>query len=100
MAFLYVLYIVIYAIISPVIGGWLDKLPASQKNDYFKYIGGVMFTILGVIIFAATLTPRGAFKLNPEILDEYGHGDESEDEDEVDVGKKMKQKEMTEMIAG
>ncbi|KAJ3053958.1 hypothetical protein HK097_002977 [Rhizophlyctis rosea] len=100
MAFLYVLYIVIYAIISPVIGGWLDRLPKDNKNEYFKYIGGVMFTILGVIIFAATLTPKGAFALNPEILDEYGHGDEDEEDEDVDVGGKMKEKEMTEMIAG
>ncbi|KAJ3040153.1 hypothetical protein HDV00_011373 [Rhizophlyctis rosea] len=99
MAFLYVLYIIIYAIISPVIGAYVDGLSAANKNDYFKYIGGVMFTVLGVIIMAATFIPKGAFALNPDLLDEFGHGEEEDDAEEVSAEDK-KRRDDVEMIVG
>eukprot|EP01038_Epipyxis_sp_PR26KG_P015649 gene15649-21160_t len=90
MSFLYVTYIVIYAIISPLIGHWLDgfalrqkhakndgnkalaaQLKLDAKQQYFYWIAGVMFSLVSVIIFASTFYPRGSWKFNPERLEEY-----------------------------
>jgi MFS family permease len=78
MGFLYSTYIIIYAIISPLVGKYIDKVFAEtggEKNGgtirpALRNIVGVQFTILSVIIFCATFVPRGAFHLNPKLLDE------------------------------
>ncbi|KAJ3267691.1 hypothetical protein HK104_005703 [Borealophlyctis nickersoniae] len=71
MSFLYVLYIVLFAIMSPVIGQWVDGMPKEDKGRYFFWIGGVMYTILGVVIFASTFWPRGSWKFNPTLEEDY-----------------------------
>jgi MFS family permease len=68
MAFLYVTYISIYAILAPCLGLYVDKHLTDMKT-VFTNIGGIHFTILAVIIFTATLIPRGALSLNPQLLD-------------------------------
>ncbi|KAJ3034428.1 hypothetical protein HDV00_005048 [Rhizophlyctis rosea] len=97
MAFLYVLYIVIYAIINPVIGQWLDSLPKNQKSDYFLYIGGVMFSCIGVVIFASTFWPKGSFAFNPTLEEDYP---EEEDVEEVGGEYKKGHDDMVEQIVG
>ncbi|KAI9094589.1 hypothetical protein DFS34DRAFT_628322 [Phlyctochytrium arcticum] len=76
MAFLYVTYIVLYAVINPILGQWLDRLIKSEgkvkgTETYFFWIGGVMFSLCGVVIMAATFVPRGSFALNPSLDDDY-----------------------------
>ncbi|KAK2749574.1 hypothetical protein FQN55_003274 [Onygenales sp. PD_40] len=76
MAFLYTTYIIIYAITSPLLGRYVDKVfnesgGAEGGGDIHKAIrniGGIQFTILAGVIMAATFVPQGAFKLNPRIL--------------------------------
>ncbi|KAH8827873.1 major facilitator superfamily domain-containing protein [Flagelloscypha sp. PMI_526] len=76
MAFLYVLYIVTYAILSTVLGNWVDKKIKGFKGDELsnaarnalKYVGGAQFTVLCVIVLVSTMVPRGAFALNPVIF--------------------------------
>lgn len=78
MAFLYVSYIVMYALISTFLGRWVDSrlrgltgaAAIARARDCLKYVGGVHFTILSVIIIAATFIPRGAFAFNPKVIDE------------------------------
>ncbi|KIM33235.1 hypothetical protein M408DRAFT_61521 [Serendipita vermifera MAFF 305830] len=69
MSFLYVLYIVIYAILSPTLGKYVDSTIASSGVHAALYnIGGVHFTVLSAIILLATLIPKGALSLNPTLL--------------------------------
>jgi hypothetical protein len=46
-------------------------------RDALKYVGGVQFTVLCIIMLASTLVPRGALSLNPRSID--GSGDEQSD---------------------
>jgi hypothetical protein len=71
MAFLYVTYIVLYAVLSTVLGNWVDKYlkQGHSARDALKYVGGVQFTVLCVIMLASTLVPRGAFAFNPKVID-------------------------------
>ncbi|KAF9260758.1 hypothetical protein L218DRAFT_572536 [Marasmius fiardii PR-910] len=75
MAFLYVLYIILYAVLSTVLGNWVDKRlrgttgaadAAAKARDALKMIGGVQFSILCVIVFASTFIPKGALSFNPK----------------------------------
>lgn len=70
MAFLYVTYIVLYAVLGTVLGRVIDA--AAGKGDIhpaLKDVGGVMYTVVAFILMAATFIPKGAFALNPEIID-------------------------------
>lgn len=70
MSFLYVTYIVIYAIMSPLLGRYIDKQKKlTNVHDALFNIGGVHFTVLSGIILLATLIPRGAIAFNPKLLD-------------------------------
>ncbi|KAL0580558.1 hypothetical protein V5O48_001468 [Marasmius crinis-equi] len=74
MAFLYVLYIVLYSILSTVLGRWIDNQVGSATGDAaaasarvaLKYIGGVQFTVLCVVVMVSTFIPRGSFAFNPK----------------------------------
>lgn len=90
MAFLYSTYIVIYAITSPLLGRYIDKVSKRNKgniSEAFQKIAGVQFTIIAVLILLATFIPKGALALNPDTL--YGErldkdldAESSEDGDE------------------
>ncbi|KAJ3147432.1 hypothetical protein HDU86_007982 [Geranomyces michiganensis] len=103
MAFLYCTYIVIYAIANPVIGRWLDNMVKEETalaggdakigelkaaEPYFKIIGGIVFSVLGVVIFAATFMPKGSRSFNPSLEEDYPEN--HEDEDEYDPNYKSK----------
>lgn len=68
----------LYSVISTTLGKWVDRkikgLNATDASiaarDAIKYIGGVHFVILAVIIVASTFIPRGAFALNPRIFND------------------------------
>lgn len=126
MAFLYVIYIVIFAILAPIMGlvmdsftnplteqfGKLDKVPVDLKlpavQSGMVYTAGVFMSACGVIILAATFIPKGAFAFNPKNIDKH----EKEDDDEVGVNssstvldddlkaKYQRDIAMTEMIVG
>ncbi|KAJ7281053.1 major facilitator superfamily domain-containing protein [Mycena rebaudengoi] len=78
MAFLYVTYIVLYAVLSAVLGNWVDAYLKKNKpivgtvaaaREALKYVGGVQFTVIAVVVLASTLVPRGSWALNPKIID-------------------------------
>lgn len=78
MAFLYVTYIVIYAIAQPLLGRYVDKVfnrtggsdNGGDVHEAVKYVGGVQFTLICVVVLSATFIPRGAFSLNPPMLND------------------------------
>ena len=72
MAFLYSAYIITYAITSPLLGQYVDKVSKRTKGDVHEAvmnIAGVQFTIIMVVVIAATFIPRGAWSLNPKMLE-------------------------------
>ena len=123
MAFLYVTAIVVYAIINPIIGKWLDDISIDGYNAaqaklalktatgttktylttlssdllekridlYFYWIGGVFFSLMSILIFANTFIPKGSWKFNPTLEEEFVQADVSdeaiESEDNVDTNK-------------
>ncbi|KAJ8103627.1 MFS general substrate transporter [Lipomyces tetrasporus] len=87
MAFLYSTYIVIYAILSPVLGRYIDSVynatggsDGGNIHGAILNVAGVQFTVVSVLIMTSTFIPRGAFSLNPKML-----SDEKLDTD-VDIG--------------
>lgn len=94
MAFLFSAYIIIYAVLGSLLGKYIDNVFKKDKNIYraLVNIGGVQFTVLSVIVIASTFIPKGAFSLNPDIINEAeleGEVDEERNVDELDKdGKK------------
>ncbi|KAJ3187888.1 hypothetical protein HDU85_006281 [Gaertneriomyces sp. JEL0708] len=99
MGFLYVTYIVIFAIMNPVLGRWLDRLHTTRgvegDREYFFWVGGVMFTVCGAVIMAATFVPKGSFAFNPDLDAEY---DSEVDEEEIEVKDFKDPKNLTEEL--
>lgn len=96
MAFLYVTYIVIYAIAQPLLGRYVDRVynrsGGSKGGDVHPAvinIAGVHFTIITIVVLTATFIPKGAFSLNPpmlndERLDKDLHEEDDQDHSELD----------------
>lgn len=79
----YVTYIVMYAVISSVLGKWVDKqlVKKVKPQEVLKKVGGIQFTILCVIVLLATLVPRGSLSLNPKMVE--GNNSLEADEEEL-----------------
>ncbi|KAF9205609.1 hypothetical protein BGZ49_003781 [Haplosporangium sp. Z 27] len=88
MAFLYTFYIVLYAVLGVVLGRVIDA--ANAKGDIrpaLKYVGGVMYTVVCVVLLLSTFIPKGSFALNPNVIDDV----EIKDEDEYDPAEYNKE---------
>lgn len=77
MAFLYSTYIVLYAITSPIFGSYIDHVyeetGGPEHGNIFEAIrnvGSVQFSVVAVLVLAATFVPRGSMSLNPKMLNE------------------------------
>lgn len=73
MAFLYCTYIVTYAITSPLLGHYIDRVSNANNQDIhsaIKNVGGVQFTVIFILVMTATFVPKGAFSFNPKMLSE------------------------------
>ncbi|KAL4805597.1 hypothetical protein BDV18DRAFT_21842 [Aspergillus unguis] len=75
MAFLYSTYIVLYAITSPLLGSYIDHIygetGGTEHGNIFEAIrnvGSVQFSVVAVLVLAATFVPRGSMSLNPQML--------------------------------
>lgn len=78
MAFLYSAYIVVYAVASTLLGRYVDGENASRGDIHHALgnVAGVHFTVLAVLVMAATFIPQGARAWNPRMLhDEALTGD-------------------------
>jgi hypothetical protein len=70
MAFLYSSYIILYAILGPLLGKVVDKDFERNGNIYkaLVRIAGIQFSVGSAIILLSTFIPKGAFALNPKVL--------------------------------
>lgn len=91
MAFLYSLYIVLYAILGTFLGRYLDGVYAASGGSNggsissgLVYTAGVQFTLICALVIAATFIPRGAVRFNPEMLN-----NEALDHEDLLVGEHM-----------
>ncbi|KAI8852755.1 hypothetical protein BC829DRAFT_373570 [Chytridium lagenaria] len=68
MSFLYASYLIIYFILTNIMGVIRDTYVSQGKSmrELYIWIGGVFMTLCGVIVFSATFIPRGAVAWNPE----------------------------------
>ena len=72
MAFLYSTYIVTYSIASPILGSYVDGVSARNNGNVHSaifHVGGIQFSVISGMVMLATFVPRGAFRLNPKILE-------------------------------
>ncbi|CAF1374377.1 unnamed protein product [Adineta steineri] len=69
MAFLYSSYIILYAILNPLLGKYIDSVYNTNQTirPALIYTGGVQITIISFIIAISTFIPRNSFKLNPSL---------------------------------
>lgn len=67
-SFLYCFYLVIFIILSIVLGWFIDS--SDIKNSILD-IGGFQFSVIAAILLLNTLIPQGALSLNPRRLS-YG----------------------------
>lgn len=77
MAFLYSFYIVTYAILGTVLGRYLDGVYNSSGGSNggtihtgLIYTAGVQFSLVCLLVLAATFVPRGALAFNPKMISE------------------------------
>ncbi|CAN8104464.1 unnamed protein product [Discula destructiva] len=75
MAFLYSLYIVLYAVCGTFLGRYLDRVYAASGGSNggtiysgLIYTAGVQFTLICALVFSSTFIPKGAVRWNPDML--------------------------------
>jgi hypothetical protein len=93
---LYVTYIVLYAVLSAVLGKWVDKQITAgvSAREVLKYVGGTQFSILCVLVLLASCIPRGAISFNPQLIEGHSSNEEESDvpeTDEYDLQKDQKE---------
>lgn len=67
MAFLYSSYIIIYAILNPTLGMYIDSVYNSKQTirPAFIFTVGVQISIVAILVTLSTFIPKGSCKLNP-----------------------------------
>ena len=72
MAFLYSSYIIIYAILNPILGKYIDQVYNSSGSvrPALLNTAAIQLTIILVVVFFSTFIPKGAFALNPTLTDQ------------------------------
>jgi hypothetical protein len=73
MSFLYCVYIVTYAITSPLLGKYIDSVSNANGqhiHEAMVNVGGIQFTIIFILVMTATFIPKGAFAFNPKMLND------------------------------
>jgi MFS family permease len=72
MAFLYSSYIIIYAILNPILGIYIDSvfnLTGSVRPALIN-TAAIQLTIILIIVFLSTFIPKGSFAFNPILIDQ------------------------------
>ncbi|CAF0851817.1 unnamed protein product [Adineta ricciae] len=69
-SFLYSSYIIIYAILNPTLGLYIDRVydRTDSVRPAFLYTVAVQMTIISVIVLVSTLIPKGALACNPTLI--------------------------------
>jgi MFS family permease len=70
MAFLYSSYIIIYAILNPILGIYIDFIYNSQGSvrPALFYTASIQLTIILILVFLSTFIPKGSFAFNPILI--------------------------------
>ncbi|PIG82397.1 hypothetical protein AARAC_007947 [Aspergillus arachidicola] len=76
MAFLYSTYIILYAITSPILGSYIDRVYSDTGgsenggNIYaaIQNVASVQFSIISGLVLISTFVPRGSLAFNPKML--------------------------------
>lgn len=70
MSFLYASYIIIYNVLSIVLGRYIDTVFAEDGGikRALVTIGGIQFAAISIFLLLNTLIPRGAFGFDPNML--------------------------------
>ncbi len=72
MAFLYSSYIIIYAILNPILGIYIDyvyNLTGSVRPALVN-TAAIQLTIISIIVFLSTFIPKGSFAFNPILINQ------------------------------
>ncbi len=69
MAFLYSTYIILYAILNPLLGKYIDQVYNIKQTirPALIFTADVQITIIAFIVFISTFIPKGSFKFNPSL---------------------------------
>ncbi|BCR94098.1 uncharacterized protein AKAW2_11144S [Aspergillus luchuensis] len=78
MAFLYSTYIVLYAITSPLLGSYIDRVyvetggPVGGGDIHLaiRNVASVQFSVISLLVLVSSFLPRGSLALNPVALDD------------------------------
>ncbi|RDK44860.1 hypothetical protein M752DRAFT_274151 [Aspergillus phoenicis ATCC 13157] len=78
MAFLYSTYIVLYAIISPLLGSYIDRVyvetggPVGGGDIHLaiRNVASVQFSVISLLVLTSSFVPRGSLAVNPVALDD------------------------------
>ncbi|CAF0835997.1 unnamed protein product [Adineta ricciae] len=72
MAFLYSSYIILYAILNPILGKYIDYVYNSTGSvrPALFYTAAIQLTIILIIVFLSTFIPKGSFAFNPTLDDD------------------------------
>ena len=102
MAFLYCTYIVTYAISSPLLGQYIDSVSNRNNQDIhpaIQNVAGVQFTLIFVLVMTSTFIPKGAFALNPKMLNDEELDTEIDDDadDVLSLSDKIKRHDVNEV---
>ncbi|USW46815.1 Putative MFS transporter superfamily [Septoria linicola] len=88
MSFLYSTYVVLYAVLNPLLGRYIDNVFTASGQTSVRpavyNVAGVQFTVLCIIMLISTFVPKGAFSFNPQNL--YGEALDSDVDGFVDHG--------------
>lgn len=89
-SFLYSSYIIIYAILNPTLGLYIDRVFTMTKSIRPAFLNtvAIQMTVIAVVVFAATFIPKHALACNPRLI--------PDDQSEEDViPEKVKQRKDT-----
>jgi hypothetical protein len=72
MAFLYSSYIIIYAILNPILGKYIDHVynTTGSVRPALLNTAAIQLTIILILVFLSTFIPKGSFHFNPILIDQ------------------------------
>ncbi len=87
-SFLYSSYIIIYAILNPLLGLYIDRVYNSTGSvrPAFIHTVAVQMTVISVIVFVSTLIPKRALTCNPNLIPDDKLDNQIEPEQTIQKG--------------
>lgn len=97
MAFLYSTYIVLYAVISPLLGSYIDRVYMESGGSNgggdihraIRNVASVQFSVISLLVVVSSFVPRGSLAVNPAVLDEEDLEEEDWGNDVMSSGASM-----------